>query len=62
MLAVMAYTILAALLFIFLTHSNGLRQSNDAEGEGWCPGRLDSVGNVGVRESFTEQAILGWVL
>lgn len=34
LLAVMAYIILVALLFIFLTHSSGLRQRDDAERAG----------------------------
>lgn len=60
-LAFMAYAILAALLIIVLKHSSGLRHSNPG-GEDWCPGCQNSVGNVGVRKSFTERAILGWVL
>lgn len=39
-----------------------LRQSYGKRKEGWCPGCQDSVGIVGVRDSFAEQAILGWVL
>lgn len=34
----------------------------ETKGEGWCPGCQNSAGTIGVRESFSEQAILGWAL